>query len=587
MANTDIPSSRMFPRGSEWRKWDLHIHSDAPDGKTTCKQIVAEAARKQLAVIALTDHHTTTNVDRIRRLAAGKGICALAGIEFRTEYGEKSVHMIGVFPEKHGEYELNGKNLEDLILNPLGLSEARITAVGQASLKKKGNSAPSQEEAYRAGIFLVQVEFKKAADLIHKYGGLVIVHAGSKENSLEKEMKHLGKAGVTPANSLGPVKEELFTSGYIDICEIRKENDNEGFYLTNFGIPSISASDAHEGSIIGVRFAWIKADPCFAGLRSVTHEPRSRVFIGEKSELFDRVARNGTKYLNRLLIEAVPSYDGRNGIWFADTKIEFGHELTVIIGNKGSGKSALTDILGLCGNSRHTSYFSFLSPQRFLEPGHAENFQACLEWAAKDVKTCKRLDEPIDDTAPEQVQYLPQGYFEQVCNEIENLVEFEKEINSVVFQHIPEEDRLGKATFEEFLQYKRNSIDRVVGSKKQTLHELNVDIVALEKKRNPAYKSELTKQMQAKQAELDALPEPDKVSPPKKRGKSDSSSESILQDIKKLTKEIAVAKRQVSSVRARIRRDKGQLEILRQFQRELSQKERELDAFVQNYVSFR
>ena len=30
--------------GSLWRKWDLHIHTDASDGKGTCEEILKEAA---------------------------------------------------------------------------------------------------------------------------------------------------------------------------------------------------------------------------------------------------------------------------------------------------------------------------------------------------------------------------------------------------------------------------------------------------------------------------------------------------------------------------------------------------------------
>jgi predicted metal-dependent phosphoesterase TrpH len=55
-----------FKRGSEWRKWDLHIHSDTSDGKMTCKQIVDKAIENGIDVIALTDHHTFKNIDTIR-----------------------------------------------------------------------------------------------------------------------------------------------------------------------------------------------------------------------------------------------------------------------------------------------------------------------------------------------------------------------------------------------------------------------------------------------------------------------------------------------------------------------------------------
>ena len=86
-------------RGSEWRRWDLHIHSNASDGVATPEEIIAEARSKKLAVIALTDHHTVKNIDEIKRLGHDAGIVVISGIEFRTEYGSKSVHMIGLFPD--------------------------------------------------------------------------------------------------------------------------------------------------------------------------------------------------------------------------------------------------------------------------------------------------------------------------------------------------------------------------------------------------------------------------------------------------------------------------------------------------------
>ena len=51
-----------YPRGSEWRKWDLHIHSTASDGTATPAEIIEEAKSKGLSVIALTDHHSVSNM---------------------------------------------------------------------------------------------------------------------------------------------------------------------------------------------------------------------------------------------------------------------------------------------------------------------------------------------------------------------------------------------------------------------------------------------------------------------------------------------------------------------------------------------
>ncbi len=420
-----------YPRGAEWRRWDLHIHSDASDGRMRCDQIVKVATSKRLSVIALTDHHTTKNVDLLRRLGKEAGLAVLAGIEFRTEYGSRSVHIIGLFPETYGSYVLDSKNLQALVLDPLELSEARITAEGRRHLK--ATTSVSDEDAFRAGLPLVQVEFKKAADLIHKYGGLVVPHSGSKENSLDREMRHEGKQGVGLYESLGPVKLELFEKGYVDICEIRKRYDDEAFYLEKFDRASFTCSDAHSSSDIGASFTWIKADPTFEGLRQVTKEPSSRVFIGDRPDLLKKIELSPTKYLTHVVVEPEPDYDGSNGRWFDHVRIELNPELIAIIGNKGSGKSAVADTLGLCTNCRREDRFSFLRSSRFRQKGYADRFRAGIGWVSGDDPNLRNLMTRVDNTRPESAKYLPQGYFEELCNEPDGLEQLKREINEVVF----------------------------------------------------------------------------------------------------------------------------------------------------------
>lgn len=78
---------KSYPRGSEWRKWDLHMHSTASDGTLTPNQIIDIAEKEGLSVIAITDHHTVRNVDEAKRLGKERGITVISGVEFRTEYG--------------------------------------------------------------------------------------------------------------------------------------------------------------------------------------------------------------------------------------------------------------------------------------------------------------------------------------------------------------------------------------------------------------------------------------------------------------------------------------------------------------------
>lgn len=213
----------MHKAGSLWNKWDLHIHTNASDGKGSCQEILDEAERKQVKCIAVTDHHTVDNVDMMKELAKSMDISVISGVEFRTEYGKASVHMIGLFPDEYNGTKLSAEFLKENVLNPLGITRTKIIQKGRESAE----TGLSDDQYFRKGIFQVQVDFKDAANFIHKYGGLVTVHAGSKSNSIDEEMKHDGKAAknVSIENSLGPVKEELFKEGYIDICDLTKPKE--------------------------------------------------------------------------------------------------------------------------------------------------------------------------------------------------------------------------------------------------------------------------------------------------------------------------------------------------------------------------
>lgn len=197
----------IFERGSEWRKWDLHIHSNASDGSSSPNEIIEEAISKGLSVIALTDHHTVKNIDQIKEIGRNKGITVISGVEFRSEYGQKSVHFIGLFPDQYRGTELTSRALHDLILSPLNLSETQIISKG-----REIDPQANDDDAFKAGMFHLQIDLKTAANLIHKYGGIVTVHNGSKHNGLDQELKHQGKGKKNVqdlCDSLGTLKEEL------------------------------------------------------------------------------------------------------------------------------------------------------------------------------------------------------------------------------------------------------------------------------------------------------------------------------------------------------------------------------------------
>ena len=80
---------------------DLHTHSVFSDGTYTPAGIIDGAINAGLDAVALTDHNTADGLADFIAYARGKGIDAVAGVEFSADYYEKELHILGLFvPEK-------------------------------------------------------------------------------------------------------------------------------------------------------------------------------------------------------------------------------------------------------------------------------------------------------------------------------------------------------------------------------------------------------------------------------------------------------------------------------------------------------
>ena len=308
--------------------------------------------------------------------------------------------------------------------------------------------------------------------------------------------------------------------------------------------PVVSGSDSHsfedlirlEGNVPKFEATWIKSDLTFRGLQQICYEPQVRVFIGAEPPVEIRKLQQATKFLSHLSINQVSTYDEINGKWFKKVNIPLNPELVAVIGNKGSGKSALVDILGLLGESRQEPYFSFLSNdqknKKFKQAGYAENFTAEIILESK-TKISKLLNEQIDTTKPELVRYLPQNYFEQLTNEIE-IEAFRGEIEDVVFSHVDETDKMGKTSFSDLQEFKTQQSVQEIMILKSRLKELNIEIIKLEDESDPLYKKRLEEQLNSKKAELKSLNEqtPKKVAKPTGQSKEQKK---LSKDITELT----------------------------------------------------
>lgn len=76
---------------------DLHTHSHYSDGTCAPAEIIAEAARQGLSAVALTDHNTVAGLPEFLAAARGGTVQAIPGVEISTAYGDKELHIVGLF----------------------------------------------------------------------------------------------------------------------------------------------------------------------------------------------------------------------------------------------------------------------------------------------------------------------------------------------------------------------------------------------------------------------------------------------------------------------------------------------------------
>lgn len=95
-------------RGLNFKKLDLHIHTPASHdfiGDVSPEEIIAEAKRKGLDGIAITDHNCADWIDKVKKASIGQNITVFPGVEISCNGGKFGIHLIALFdPTKNGDH---------------------------------------------------------------------------------------------------------------------------------------------------------------------------------------------------------------------------------------------------------------------------------------------------------------------------------------------------------------------------------------------------------------------------------------------------------------------------------------------------
>ncbi len=390
-----------FPRGSEWRRWDLHVHTPFSylnnqfpnDWDDYVHGLFRAAISKEIAVLGITDYFTIDGYKKIKQeylaspakmealfsreeIATIENILIIPNIEFRLDkfVVDRSINFHVLFSEEVPISYIEENFLHDIDFvyegNPQGNEERHKLKVN--NLAALGDRLKSQHAKFREqsdiciGMMNAVVDDGQISDVLQgapsKFKGKYLVGVVADEdlsginwNSRDHQTRKV----------LIQKSDFLFTSN----PKTREwalgrppYGDDEKRFIEEFKTlkPCLWGSDAHELKYIGhpcihrgkaghrcdagggqpceLRSTWVKADTTFEGLKQLLYEPSDRVSIQQEDP---------TPLKSKYTLAAFsigPSTIGTE-LSIAETDIPLNSGLVAVTGGKGGGKTAFVDLI--------------------------------------------------------------------------------------------------------------------------------------------------------------------------------------------------------------------------------------------------
>ncbi|PHQ83700.1 MAG: ABC transporter [Thalassobium sp.] len=561
-----------YNRGSEWRKWDLHIHTpasfhwsgqrfkaepDCPENIALVDEMIRAINAAEPAVFAIMDYWTFDGWFALKRRLAQTDAPKLEktvfpGIELRLMApmkGRLNAHVL--FSDKIDDQELIDFK-SDLLIEFPGQPARKLS---NSALKEYARSVPAdklnhhsldknkimEDENYalRAGSIMAELNcdsYKQAISKVkdNKAIGFMPFDTSDGLTGIERNEHYAYVLGLFKSSPIFETRNISLWEAFSGIKTDRNSGWIDEFQIALNNTPrlAVSGSDAHcfvgeagnndkrgYGDYPSGKITWIKANPTFEGLQQAIKEPAKRSYIGEQPLKIKLFNANRSLFIDKLEVNKVVG-SALNDEWLNKTELCLNPDLIAIIGNKGSGKSALADITALLGNSKQNHHFSFLKENRFRgktgEP--AKHFMAKSTWADGQEMERNLNDNPAIENV-ELVKYIPQGHFEELCNaHVSGKSDaFEKELRAVIFSHADDAVRLGALDFDQLIEQQERSLRSRLESLRSELHNINQKIYSIEKQMLPETRRSIEELLLQKNRLLDEhnKVKPEEVSQPK------------------------------------------------------------------------
>ncbi len=214
-------------------KADLHIHtvlSPCGDLEMSPVRIVAEAERKGLDIIGITDHNSTRHCSLTTRLAAEKGIFVMQGAEVTTK---EEVHCLAFFENTDTLKKFQDfldENLPEIINDPIRFGY---------QVEVDENEIILYEEK-KLLINALKKSINEVEAKVHSLNGLFIpAHIDRKKNSIYSQLGFLPsdlKADAMEISRASSVSE--FVSKYPEVKNFQVIRSSDSHRIEDIGIVS-------------------------------------------------------------------------------------------------------------------------------------------------------------------------------------------------------------------------------------------------------------------------------------------------------------------------------------------------------------
>ncbi|MDM3422728.1 hypothetical protein OGV53_19035 [Citrobacter sp. Cb025] len=463
-------------RGSEWRKWDLHVHTPASvlnnqfgDWDSYVQALFKTAIRENIQGIGITDYYIPEGYRKLKKeyLQNDEKLK-----ELFTAFEIEEINKIYLFPNiefRINKLLTNDNKVKDwgnkfnyhlLLCGDLDIDDIESDVISQLSIEYNANIGEATEKRPLTKRNIE--EFGRRLKNEHSgFKGsdffIGACNASINESDLARILR--GNSRFQNKYMLGiPSDEDLsqvswnsqghsirknlikqshfiFSSNPRTVSFMLGEYNKEQ-HLNEFGAikPCLWGSDAHSLEELFKpdlnRFTWIKADLNFSGLKQVVYDPESRVKIQEN---------NPQQKSDYQIIKRARFVEKISNKTFTDEWINFNPDLTTIIGGKSSGKSLLLYNVAKANNKYEVSEKLALAKMQPYTQNHYYDFE--VEWNNGDV--CKLSDDII-----KPITYIPQLYINQLAEK-----EGKKDLNELIGKVLCQRE-----TFKSELDLIRNKI---------------------------------------------------------------------------------------------------------------------------------